>query len=162
MPLGIYDRSTAKPVGRPYSDDLISTVAEMYRADLSLKSIAHALGFSIRKVGHILDAAGVARRRTGPISPPTGPANGNWKPKVGYHGMHARLIRERGKPQHCTTCGATSDDRMYEWANLTGQYEDPDDYARMCRSCHRLYDNARRRETGANTIPLHMDPRDHS
>ena len=31
----------------------------------------------------------------------------------------------------------------YDWANLTGDYADVSDFARMCRSCHRRYDNAR-------------------
>ena len=41
----------------------------------------------------------------------------------------------------------------FEWANLTGSYEDIDDYARMCCSCHRSYDAERRAFTGADTIP---------
>ena len=31
-------------------------------------------------------------------------------------------------------------DKNYDWANLTGHYDDPNDYKRMCRSCHWKYD----------------------
>jgi hypothetical protein len=31
----------------------------------------------------------------------------------------------------------------YEWANLTGDYEDVRDFASMCVRCHRRYDAAR-------------------
>jgi hypothetical protein len=33
----------------------------------------------------------------------------------------------------------------YEWANLTGSYGDPGDYERMCVTCHRRFDAARRK-----------------
>lgn len=58
----------------------------------------------------------------------------------------------RGKPARCDRCGITSAGR-YEWANLTGKYTDIYDYQRMCVSCHRQYDAARRRATGMRTSP---------
>ena len=48
-------------------------------------------------------------------------------------------------------CAAT-EGRM-EWANLTGEYQDVTDYARMCVSCHRKFDAARRALTGRRTSP---------
>jgi hypothetical protein len=41
-----------------------------------------------------------------------------------------------------------------EWANLTGNYADIDDYERMCVLCHRNFDAARRRATGRRTSPV--------
>ena len=77
--------------------------------------------------------------------PARGPAHGKWKgDSAGYVAFHQRLGRLRGKPQHCERCGTTDPDKQYEWANLTGRYEDPADYQRMCKSCHRSYDMARR------------------
>jgi hypothetical protein len=32
----------------------------------------------------------------------------------------------------------------YEWANLTGDYHNPGDYAPMCGTCHKRYDQARK------------------
>lgn len=75
-----------------------------------------------------------------------GPKNTGWKgDEAGYQAMHARIERLRGKPTRCEECGADDADLSYDWANLTGNYADPQDYKRMCRSCHRLYDNGRRR-----------------
>jgi excisionase family DNA binding protein len=66
-----------------------------------------------------------------------------WKgDKLTYTRLHARVYELRGKPQHCEQCGTTDPDKRYEWANLTGRYEDTDDYRRMCKSCHRRYDLA--------------------
>ena len=45
-------------------------------------------------------------------------------------------------------CGTTDPALTYDWANLTGDYPNPDGYERMCRSCHRRYDNARRTQGG--------------
>lgn len=55
---------------------------------------------------------------------------------------HYRLYQARGKARRCVW-GCTA--RRYEWANLTGDYENPGDYAEMCTSCHHHYDNAVRR-----------------
>ena len=48
----------------------------------------------------------------------------------------------KGKPKKCEVCGTTDKKKNYDWANLTGKFNDPEDYKRMCRSCHRKYDKA--------------------
>jgi hypothetical protein len=58
-----------------------------------------------------------------------------------YLGLHLRLNAERGKADHCVW-GCES--ARYEWANLTDDYEDFDDYAQMCKECHQRYDFARK------------------
>ena len=58
-----------------------------------------------------------------------------------YVALHYRVQRLRGRPQVCSACGTTSAKR-YDWANMTGRYTDPQDYRRMCRSCHFIHDNA--------------------
>ena len=66
------------------------------------------------------------------------------KPGVNpYSKFHARVRTLRGSPHKCEVCGEDSLKKWYDWANLTGQYEDPDDYKRMCRRCHRSYDKGR-------------------
>lgn len=65
---------------------------------------------------------------------------------AGYKAAHDRVYRIRGKAASCVWgCQAG----RYDWANLTGDLLNPDDYAPMCRSCHRRYDGAvRAAETG--------------
>lgn len=46
----------------------------------------------------------------------------------------------------------------YLWANLTGRYQDVNDYRRMCASCHGRFDAARRSATGRNTSPFLTRP----
>ena len=75
--------------------------------------------------------------------------------KASYASLHNRVERARGKPRYCEKCGNTKAKR-YEWANLTGNYNDINDYSRMCKSCHSLYDNERRRITGESTITVPM------
>jgi hypothetical protein len=53
--------------------------------------------------------------------------------------FHRRLYSRHGKPCKCAKCG-TATARHYDYANLTGRYEDVDDYAPMCRSCHWKFD----------------------
>lgn len=60
---------------------------------------------------------------------------------VGYAGHHARIESARGKASYCVWgCAGRT---RYTWANLTGDYHDVNDYAAMCDSCHRRFDNAR-------------------
>lgn len=71
-----------------------------------------------------------------------GEANPLWKgAAAGSNAKHARVYRERGKADHCVW--GCHDDFRYEWANLTGNYNDPADYAPMCVLCHRRYDGSR-------------------
>lgn len=81
-----------------------------------------------------------------------GENNSSWKfSDVTYAAFHYRVESSRGKPHYCSACGNMESSR-YEWANLTGKYDDVMDYARMCVSCHRKYDSKRRKETNKNTI----------
>jgi hypothetical protein len=83
--------------------------------------------------------------------------NGNAKNKGKYHPawkentivystLHGRLKRYKGKANKCDVCGEGRKNKRYEWANLTGNYSDINDYKKMCKSCHTLYDNKKRRE----------------
>lgn len=59
---------------------------------------------------------------------------------VGYKSAHQRVYRARGRPLYCEHCKTTDSSKRYEWANLTGNYPDVNDYARLCRSCHCKFD----------------------
>jgi hypothetical protein len=81
-----------------------------------------------------------------------GANNSSWKGNdATYAAFHYRVEKERGKPHFCEACG-TMEKTRYEWANLTGNYSNIYDYARMCVSCHRKYDMKRRKETNESTI----------
>jgi hypothetical protein len=73
-----------------------------------------------------------------------GEKNKGWKDNAaGYQALHLRLIRRKGKPRKCEFCGTDALGKHYDWANMTGRYEDIDDYRRLCRSCHNRYDKLR-------------------
>lgn len=61
-----------------------------------------------------------------------------------YGALHHWVRQVRGRPQHCEDCG-TTEPRRYEWANLTGNYTDPNDYKRLCKPCHARMDNTGRK-----------------
>ena len=70
-----------------------------------------------------------------------GENNHMWKgSNVRYKAFHKRINNRFGQPQKCEICGTTDKDKSYDWASLMGDYENLDDYKRMCRSCHWKYD----------------------
>jgi len=71
--------------------------------------------------------------------------NPNWKGDNATNNttFHKRIGGLFGKPCICAICGTTDKDKTYDWACLTGKYEDINDYKRLCRSCHKKYDLAR-------------------
>lgn len=70
-----------------------------------------------------------------------GPGNPSWKgDSVTYVSSHFRVYRYRGKASSCAF-GCT-DVARFEWASLTGNLTNPDDYASMCARCHRRFDAA--------------------
>jgi hypothetical protein len=73
--------------------------------------------------------------------PRTGANNPRWKGEdATYVSKHFRVYAARGKAE---TCVFGKGHGKGQWANLTGNYSDPEDYAAMCASCHQRYDNMR-------------------
>jgi len=73
-----------------------------------------------------------------------GSGNPLWKGEnAGYVAMHARVYRRRGAAATCVFDGEHK--APFHWANLLGDYSDPNDYAPMCVTCHRRYDNSVRK-----------------
>jgi len=63
-----------------------------------------------------------------------------WKgDTASYSAFHKRLYKARGRPSLCEDCGSTTAKR-FEWANMSGNYHDLNDYKRLCTSCHRYHD----------------------
>lgn len=67
----------------------------------------------------------------------------NWKGgEVGYRQLHDWVRANLGRPSACLVCGATTDDRLIEWANVSHEYlRDLSDWAPLCRFCHRDHDS---------------------
>lgn len=138
MPKGVYQRPP-----RTYPEDLVEQVRTLYvDEDLTQRAISTILSCSQTKVREVMTYAGIpARPAHGHL---TGEQHPHWRgDEATYEALHARVRRHRGRPQRCDRCSRTDPDVTYDWANLTGRYEDVNDYERMCRPCHRTYDNAR-------------------
>jgi hypothetical protein len=59
-----------------------------------------------------------------------------------YARAHTKVNRLRGKAFGCSIC-KTQVDRMYHWANISGDYENPFDYWSLCVPCHDRFDRER-------------------
>ena len=156
MPKGVYDRSASNWKPKPkkeYPPELVAEVRRLYESGLTMREVAEAVEASVKVIQRLMTRHGIARRPAAKRHQ-SGSANHTWKgDEAGYSALHLRVESARGKPQQCSRCDTTDPARFYEWANLTGHYEDVLDYARMCRQCHRAYDAARRKTTGERTSP---------
>ena len=57
-----------------------------------------------------------------------------------YTTLHKRVEAKYGRPNKCELCPSENDNIVYEWANISGNYINVDDFVRACRSCHRYFD----------------------
>ncbi len=76
--------------------------------------------------------------------------NDSWRGEsASYAAFHYRIKALFGNPKRCEICGTTDPQKHYDWANLTGDYPNLQDYKRMCRSCHWKYDDKKTNFKGA-------------
>jgi hypothetical protein len=68
-----------------------------------------------------------------------GSACAGLRDSAGISALHYRVYKARGRADHCIFGCEHS---RYEWANLTGNYDDVNDFAQMCKQCHQSYDGA--------------------
>lgn len=130
------NQTTYRP---PCSADTMRT---MY-ASMTQREIAAQFNVSTKAVQTALRRFGIPARKAAKRDQ-FGERNTNWKgASANYHSLHHRVETRRGKPKHCDVCGCDDPSRIYDWANLTGRYDDQLDFKRMCRSCHRHYDYSR-------------------
>lgn len=132
-------RRLSRPIALPIP---VETLISMYESGLSQRTIADQIGVSQSTVRRSLQKA--------QVKPKLGAYR---KGHVGYGASHNRVKRAFGPAAHCTECGTDDPAKKYDWANLTGNYNDPTDYRSMCKSCHRRYDHLRRKEIGMRTSP---------
>ena len=71
--------------------------------------------------------------------------NPSWKgDDVGYNALHNWIAKHFKKSILCEICGLF---RKLEWSNKDHKYSrNREDWQYICRSCHRRYDNAKRRK----------------
>jgi hypothetical protein len=150
-------------MGAPhYPPELVDQVCELYQAGHGMQEAAQLTGVrSPSTVQGMLHRRGVEIRPPGVYSPITqarfpqgtqlnrggmpGAEHPAWKgDQIGYSAAHDRVRKARGRPQKCSRCETTNPALKYEWANLTGNYIDVNDYERMCTACHAKFDSARR------------------
>lgn len=124
---------------------MVAKVRKLYSDGMTQSEIADALDVTQKIVWRLMRHHGINARPAVVRDSIVGERHPNWKGSdAGYQAMHLRLYRLKGAPSVCDVCGTTDERHNYDWANLSGHYEDPDDYARMCRFCHRRYDDAPR------------------
>jgi hypothetical protein len=108
----------------------------------TLSEIGKESGVSAATVMRALIATGILRRGPRDKNNKRGQTNGNWKgEKAKYSALHKRLYKILGKADRCEECGIDDDKTVYNWANLTGKVDDPNDYASLCRKCHMHLDD---------------------
>lgn len=152
MPKGVYPHTHIKP--KVYPPVLVARVEEMYGSGMTQAEIAAAVGLTQKVIWKLMKNHGL-HARVAAKRDQAGEKNHMWRGETAqYQALHLRVEATRGKPSECSRCGTTDPHLRYEWANLTGRYDDTADYERMCVSCHRRYDIARRAATGEPTSPV--------
>lgn len=129
--------SGAKP--KQYDPVLVVKVTEMYNAGHTQDEVAVACGVSQKVVWKLMIRHGI-EARVAAKRDQRGDKNHAWKgDDAGYAAAHLRVSAVRGQPSLCEKCG-TADSPRFEWASLTKNYTDVDDYIRLCCSCHHTMD----------------------
>ena len=142
--------STKGASPREYPPELVRQIQSMYESGKTIREIQDRVKGA--KVQNVIKRYGIETRPTIKRDQRR-EKNDSWKgDEATYSAFHLRVQVARGKPQKCDQCGITGPG-LYEWANLTGHYEQISDYGRMCVPCHRKYDAKRRKETGRRTSP---------
>lgn len=127
----------------------LARAVQLYEMGMTQVEVAETLETTQKVVHHRFAEAGY-QCRTPAKRNQMGEANHMWKgDSASRAAFHRRLDARHGQPQHCDECGTTDPKRSYDWANLTGHYENLEDYKRMCRSCHWKYDNKQANFKGA-------------
>lgn len=122
-----------------YSPALVASVRALYAENKTQAEVAAELGVTQKIVWSLMRRHGI-KARAAVVLNYRGSAHHHWKgDAAGKQAFHSRLYTQHGKPGRCSRCGTTTAKR-YDYANLTGRYEDPGDYTPMCRSCHSKYD----------------------
>lgn len=122
-----------------YPDAMVQDVARLYGGGMTQGEVGAVLGVSQKVVWKLMARHGIAARVAAKRDQ-TGERNSYWRgSNACYQAFHRRLYAKFGKPAKCAKCGTDSAGH-YDYANLSGRYEDITDYLPMCRSCHWKFD----------------------
>lgn len=138
MPRGVYTRTPRPP--KTYPAAMVAEVEELYASGLTQAEVAMRIGTTQKVVHRLMTVHGI-QARVAAKRDQSGPANHMWKGSdASYKAKHQRITVAFGQPSECSVCGTTDPEVSYDWASFTGNYDDPNDYVRMCRSCHWKHD----------------------
>jgi hypothetical protein len=128
---------------------VIKKIIELYQSGMTQREVGETLGITQKVVFTRLRKSGVKCRKAA-VRYQNGSANKNWKgSNAGYQAFHRRLDATRGRPKKCEMCGTDDPNKHYDWASMTKWYDNPEDYKRLCRSCHFKLDQVQRNFKGA-------------
>lgn len=122
---------------------------ELYESGMTQAEVAKELGVSSKVIVNHMRKRGI-KARVAAKRNQLGEINHMWKgDEASYKAFHVRLKHRKGRAADygCSVCGTKDPDKRYEWANMTGDYTDINDYQPMCVTCHRRYDQKRRKES---------------
>ena len=123
---------------RAQIDDQLLT--KLHESGGTQEECAKALGVSRKVIFNALKRLGIATHKAAKRDQ-SGDKNTGWRgSEATLSNKHRRLYRAFGQPNKCDECGTTDPAKTYDWANLTGDYDNPSDFKRMCRSCHSKFD----------------------
>ena len=147
------ERPTRGGVPRDYPEDQVQQVRDLYAAGHTQDEIALKLGTTQKTIWRLMRNHSIQTRP--PIKrDQRGEKNSTWRgPDATYAAFHKRVEVARGRPQSCAACDTQDPETAYEWANLSGRYDEINDYVRLCIPCHRKVDAHRRKVTGMSTSP---------
>ena len=139
----------AKP--KVYPSDVVSAVRSMYADGKTQTEIAASLNLTQKVIWRLMMRHGI-KARVAAKRDQLGSNNHAWKgDSAAYAALHPRVASVRGKPSICEWC-KTSTAKVFDWANLTGNYADVNDYVRLCRSCHARMDNSAKNFNGKEVL----------
>lgn len=119
---------------------------ELYEGGMTKAEVAAALNVTPKVIHNAMKRHGIKVRKAIKRNQ-RGENNSSWRGSdATYSAMHHRVEVYRGKPSLCEKCGCT--EGRFEWANLSGDYSNVQDYSRLCVPCHRQHDSNLRREVG--------------
>ena len=118
----------------------IERLRVLYIGGKTQDEIARVFGVSQKSIFKAMRRHGI-KTRPATKRNQWGENNHMWKgDDASKYAFHRRLYSRYGKPRICGVCGAIKA-KHYDYANLTGKYEDIEDYLPMCRSCHWKFDS---------------------
>jgi hypothetical protein len=107
-----------------------------YKNKMSQKDMAGFYGVSLRCIQYQLSKHNIKSKTKGRRNQ-RGLNHNLWRTNPSYRTIHKRVELYRGKPNYCDECKTTDYNKKYDWANISGNYLNVDDFRRLCVKCHK-------------------------